>query len=323
MKVIQSRIFIEKANGGSPIQDRTSLLVWILSALYWKKLGHEVVLYTDTTTKEYFDSIKLSGLYNSVELLDESSVNEEVFWASSKLLAAKKFMNTNPGEEFIISDLDFVPFVDPMVYSDESVVAFYHEYVKAYAPIEQLKLNEEYKIPDFFTGSVNPINVCQLYIPKKVLSVFSEFIEIAEDFMTYNYSFESGPVANDLMLFIEQRLFAEYLKSKNIEVVYTIPKNKSIFNTRGFHTGPYKNIEKVEYWEWIIWYFKMLKDEFPDTYDEIINLELYADIKSIVDNGKGEYTNKRRETKEITEFQWDTLNYPKAFEDIYDKNWNS
>ena len=33
-------------------------------------------------------------------------------------------------------------------------------------------------------------------------------------------------------------------------------------------------MEKKEYWKWIIWYFKMLKEEFEDTFESIIALPL-------------------------------------------------
>lgn len=78
MKVIFSRIYIDKANEGSPIQDRTSLLVWYLSALKWKQLGYETILYTDERTKEAFDELGLSSCYDEVKMIKSEESDEEV-----------------------------------------------------------------------------------------------------------------------------------------------------------------------------------------------------------------------------------------------------
>lgn len=325
MKVIQSRFYIEKANEGSVIQDRTSLLVWFLSVMKWKELGYEPYLYTDEITKEKFDELGLTPLYDNVIVLSKEDVNTEVFWASSKILSAKKFMESYPNEEFIISDLDFVPLTDPKTFasSEDSLVTFYPEYLKMYSPLEYLKINPEYTLPEFFTGKVDPINTCFLYIQKNNLELFSNYLDIELDFMNYHYDFESGQISNDLMIFIEQQMFTEYLVSNNITIDFTNPENKSVFNINGLHTGPYKSIEKVEYFKWIIWYLKMIKELNVDTYNNIISLELYSDIKEIIDNKSGEYTNKKDSKIKIEDFSWDTLEYPRAFEDIYDPAWNS
>ena len=126
-----------------------------------------------------------------------------------------------------------------------------------------------------------------------------------------------------MFIFLEQRLFTEFLvNEKGYSVVETSPPYKSVFNTSGIHTGPYKDIEVTEYYKWIIWYLKMLREEFIDVYDSIIHLELYDDFRQIIENGGGEYTNKNNEKMRIEEFSWNTLEYPRAFEDIYDPAWN-
>lgn len=324
MKVIQSRFYIPNANEGNIIQDRTSLLVWFLSALNWKKLGYDVILYTDNTTKSKFDDLGLSKYYDEIiELEEDESINTKVFWASAKILSAKNFIETHPNEEFMISDLDFIPLVDPIGFaqSDDDLITFYNEYVQMYNSLDNMNLNPEYTLPEFYTGSVNPINTCVLYIRESLLDLFKQYLDIESDFMKYHQEYIDGSSANDLMIFVEQRLFTEFMVSNDIQFTFMSPKNKSIFNVNGLHTGPYKRLEKTEYWKWIIWYFKILKDQFPDTYEEIINLELYEDIKNIIDNTKGTYINKLGNKTEIKDFDWDTLEYPRAFEDIYDPIW--
>ena len=324
MKVIQSRFYIPNANEGSEIQDRTSLLVWFLSVLKWKELGHEVILYTDSTTKAKFDELGLSKHYNEIiELEEDESVNTKVFWASAKILSAKKFMEDHPDEEFIISDLDFIPLKDPIAFAqnDSDLVTFYKEYVQMYNSLENMDINPEYTLPEFYTGKIDPINTCLLYIRKPLLDIFKQYLDIELDFMEYHQEYISGSSANDLMTFAEQRLFTEYLVSNNVEFTYVNPEDKSVFNVNGLHTGPYKGLEKTEYWKWIIWYLKILKEQFSDIYDEIINLELYEDFKQIITDGKGTYKNKQDKETTITDFSWDTLEYPRAFEDIYDPVW--
>lgn len=323
MKVIQSRIYIAKANEGNIIQDRTSLLVWFLSVLSWKRLGYEIILYTDEITKTEFERLGLAQLYSEVKLIDKTDINEEVFWASTKIVSTKQFMREYPDEEFMISDLDYIPLVDPKEFrkTDTDLVCFYGEYLPMYPPIDVIHLNPEYTIPDFFTGKVDPINTCLLYVQESLLPLMEEYLEIEMNFMTYHYTFESGQISNDLMTFVEQQLFSEYMVSKGISFVFVNPKNKSVFNVNGIHTGPYKSIEKVEYWKWIIWYFKILKEEYPDAYDVIINLKLYSDTKKIITDGEGTYKNKKNKETEIKDFSWDALEYPRAFEDIYDPVW--
>lgn len=326
MKVIQSRIYIEKANEGAVIQDRTSLLVWFLSVLKWKELGYEPILYTDEKTKTEFDKLGLSKLYTEVNILENpDNVNVEVFWASSKIFSIRQFINEHPDEEFIISDLDFIPLKDPKEFASDSnsIVAFYPEYKEMYPDIKYIKFNPEYKLPDFFKGDIDPINTCLLYIQKNCLSIFKDYLSIEENFISYHYNFESGQVSNDLMIFIEQRMFTEYLKYNDINIDFMNPPNKSVFNINGLHTGPYKSIEKAEYWKWISWYLKIIKKIDESVYESIISLDLYTDIKTIINEKGGIYKNKKGEEITIENFCWDKLEYPKAFEDIYDSNWNS
>lgn len=324
MKVIQSRFYVPNANEGNVIQDRTSLLVWFLSVLNWKRLGYEVILYTDNVTRSKFDELGLSKYYNEiVELEEDTSINTKIFWASSKALSANKFMENHPGEEFIISDLDYIPLKDPITFShsNDDLVTFYKEYVQMYNSLDNIDINPEYTLPSFYTGNIDPINTSLLYIRKSLLGVFQQYLDIELDFMQYHQEYINGSSANDLMTFVEQRLFTEYLVSNGVGITYVSPKDKSVFNVNGLHTGPYKGMEKTEYWKWIIWYLKILREQFPNTYEEIINLELYSDFKQIIDNGKGIYINKQNKRTEIMNFDWNTLEYPRAFEDIYDPVW--
>lgn len=324
MKVVFSRIYNKLANNGSPIQDRTSLLVWFLSVLKWKELGYETLLYADETTQGALKEYGLLDLYDEVKTLKNEEIDEEVFWACSKILSAKQFMEEYPNEEFMVSDLDFIPLKDPkdFVETDNDLVAFYGEYRKAYAKLEDINFNPDYTLPDFYAGTVNPINTCLLYIQKNNLELFSDYLDIELDFMSYHKKFISGQTSNDLMVFVEQRLFTEYLVSKGVPIVFTSPKNKSVFNLSGLHTGVYKSLEKSDYWKWNIWYLKWLKEEYQDIYESIINLDLYADIKEIVDKGEGKYVDKKDRETNISDFSWDNLEYPRAFEDIYDPDWN-
>ena len=324
MKVIQSRFYIPNANEGNIIQDRTSLLVWFLSVIKWKELGYEVVLYTDSTTRAKFDELGLSKYYNEiVELEENETVNTKVFWASAKILSAKKFMEEHPNEEFMISDLDFIPLKDPVTFvqGDNDLVTFYGEYIQMYNSLDKMDINPEYTLPSFYTGKVDPINTCLLYIRESLLDLFSQYLDIELEFMQYHQDYISGSSANDLMCFAEQRLFTEYLVFNDIKVTFVNPVNKSVFNVNGLHTGVYKTLEKTEYWKWIIWYLKILKEQYPDTYKEIINLELYQDVKQIIEDGGGTYKDKLNNETEIKDFNWETLEYPRAFEDIYDPAW--
>lgn len=321
MKVIQSRIYNKLANDGSIIQDRMSLMVWFLSILHWKKLGYEPILYTDKITKAEFEKYGLTQLYSEVIDIGDITADEEVFWASSKLYSVKRFMEDHPDEDFIVSDLDFIPFKDPMEFATGDVMVYHHEYWQAYRPINELNLSKDYEIPEWVTGTVDPLNTSLLYFKDKEL--LKEIMDMQFDFMDKNSIFTNTNDANDSMLFIEQRLLGEFLAHKGKTVSFMIKKNKSTFNVNAMHTGPYKRMEKSDYWKWNIWYLKMLREEFPDTYELVINNGLFEDIKAIIETGEGTYKDKTDKETVIKDFSWDTLEYPRAFEDIYDPDWNS
>lgn len=326
MKVIFSRVYIEKANDGNVIQDRTSLLAWFLSVLKWNEFGYDTILYTDETTKTEFENLGLAKHFSEVKLIDmDESINPEVFWAYAKIASIKQFMKEYPNEEFMVSDLDFIPLADPKTFkqNDNQFICFYKEFVEAYCPINYLHFDKSYKLPDWFKGMTKPVNTCVMYIHDGIRNLFNSYLDMEIDFMKKNYDFESGQISNDLMLFIEQRLFAEYLVYNQIEIVEITPYGKSVFNVNGLHTGPYKTLEKAEYWKWIIWYLKVLKEQYVSVYNDVINLDLYSDFKTIIDNGCGTYKNKVDKEVEIKDFYWNKLDYPKAFEDIYDVVWNS
>lgn len=323
MKVIFSRVKVPYMD---IIQDRTALLVWFLSVLKWKQLGFETVFYTDEETKNELSEVGLVDLYDEVHILNQENIKDDVFWAHAKILSAKDFVTNYPDEEFIISDMDFIPLKNPCNFykGGKELVVFYREYKQMYTAIENLKLNDDYQFPKYFTGDVDPINACQLLVHKEMLPDFKEYLNYELEFMNhYKNDFVSGKISNDIMIFLEQRLFTEFLvNEKGYTVVETSPQYKSVFNTSGLHTGPYKSLELAEYYKWIIWYLKMLREEFTDVYESIIHLDLYDDFRQIIEDGKGTHTNKKKKETYIEEFSWDTLEYPRAFEDIYDPVWN-
>ena len=319
MKVIQSRIYNELANDGSIIQDRMSLMVWFLSVINWRKLGYEPVLYTDQITKAEFEKYGLAQFYSEIIDIGEISTDEKVYWASSKLYSVKKFMETYPDEDFIVSDLDFIPFKDPMQFVTGDVLTYHTEYWQAYKAIDELNLSADYTLPEWITGKVNPVNTSVLYFKDKEL--MKELMDIQFDFMEKNNVFTNASDANDLMTFIEQRVLGEFLAYKGKTISFMAAEGKSVFNVNGMHTGPYKRMEKSDFCKWNFWYLKMIREESMDVYNTLINNELFKDIKEIIDAGEGTYTDKNGKKTEIKDFNWDTLEYPRAFEDMYDPVW--
>lgn len=323
MKVIHCRFYNPLiSESKDAIQDRTSLLVWFLSVLKWNQLGYDTILYADKVTIDRFEELGLKKLYKKVHQLENLEINEEVFWACSKIKAAQQFMLDYPNEEFIMSDLDFVPLKkhSDFITNKNNLLVFYHEYYQMYKSIEDIGLNKD-EIPAYYTGLVNPVNTCLLYVPISRLNLYKDYLEFADSFMKAKRDINEPDISNALMTFIEQRLFTEYMVFNGVEFDFMSKPDKSVFNVNGLHSGVYKNIERTDYWKWNIWYLKMLKDEFGKIYEEIINLDLYSDIKSIIDNGNGMYKNNLGIYSEIKDFNWDTLEYPRAFEDIYDPLW--
>ena len=202
MKVIFSRVNIPHMD---IIQDRTSLLVWFLSALKWKQLGFEIIFYTDEETKNELSKVGLVGLYDEVRILNKINIKDDIFWSYAKILSANEVVTNYPDEEFIISDMDFIPLKNPCDFYNggKEIVVFYKEYKEMYEPIENLNVNDDYVFPKYFTGNTDPINACNFLVHKQLLPDFKEYLEYELEFMDqYKDNFVSGKRSNEIMIHI-------------------------------------------------------------------------------------------------------------------------
>ena len=108
----------------------SSLLVTFLSVLKWKSFGHTVKLYVDEHFKEVFQNYGLLELYDEVDdtyftendLYESFDIKKEYFWAFSKL-----FIYMKEKDNFIMSDLDFIPLQDFHNIIDESKDYIYYK----------------------------------------------------------------------------------------------------------------------------------------------------------------------------------------------------
>lgn len=100
------KVFRDLKNEIEYIQPNYSLLITVLSALWWKKLNGPIKLYTDDTGKEYYENVGILDIYDEVDtetLNNYKGIDPAHFWTSGKIhcLLQEK-------EPFVFLDQDFI-----------------------------------------------------------------------------------------------------------------------------------------------------------------------------------------------------------------------
>lgn len=297
MKVIHSRISSEEKDN---LHSLTSLelLIWFLSILQWKKLGYTTKIYVDDENLQFIKDKHLYELYDEVDseyfnntdgFFVKNNISKNKFWAGCKI-----FLLENESEPCIISDYDFIPFVNPAL--DKEVIAYHSEEVKYIygETLDNLTFPENYEVPEWFQYNVNPVNTSICYIGNE--SVKSLYIEEACKYMSNNTEIEDETLVYD-MVYIEQRMLAEICNHLGVEIKTLIDLNKvSYINEDYLHLLMYKDVDKSikennKYPNsWHIYLLDKLNKYFPETYETVINMEEFAEDKEYIEaNGFDSY----------------------------------
>ncbi len=208
----------------------------ILSALFWKKFQGPIKLYCDRDFYEYIQLLGVTDLWDEIDTdtlsqLDPD-VNHDTFWAYSKM-----YINSLQTEPFVSLDIDLFQ-AQPYDYTTHDVVfshiektdsrfdtplnfsrpVYYPDYHKwdmfrdCFSKYPEIEIGEE------------AINVGVLAINKP--EMYKEFMEFIDSFVKGNW-FDPQEIethgfermlqtihSSSLITFVEQRLFASFVKSK-------------------------------------------------------------------------------------------------------------
>lgn len=171
----------------------------VLSALCWRKYNGEITLCCDSVSANYYRSIGLEAVWNSIEENvpdDLDGINPLMFWAGGKLFALRE----TPAPAVML-DTDFIVW-EKLEFGSE-IIAAHRENIAddIYPPISYFA-TRGHIIPDF-SETVLPLNTAFLYIPDNDFKEF--YTSQAIGFM------KSAQDSDDFlknMVFAEQRMVA-------------------------------------------------------------------------------------------------------------------
>lgn len=290
MRVIQSRIFIRFFGSEEKSINRTALLVWYLSAIRWRKLGYTPVFYADETIKQIMDEYFLTELYDEINVdmlnaIDEEKVNKTAFWAVSKLLSF-----ANETEPCIVSDIDIVPWKDPIyLINTNDIVCFKKEFPEMFAydiKPEEISVPEGYRFPGWFSWKAQPLNAGIMYIKNNRFKKL--YLDEAFKYIENNHNDKTN--SNTItMCFAEQRIIGEIAETFKQKVgCYQPPLSRAI-SKDVWHTYRFKTSEDTDDFHWNMHYLKTLRDEDELYFTKIIQLPIFSDLKEYIDEYGWEY----------------------------------
>ena len=206
----------EKKRGGNPYAPAYFELVCLaLSALMWRKLNGPIKFYTDTEAFTWFQLHDLLDIWDGgvdTEALDSipRSINQEIFWAGSKLFALRA--ETAP---VAMVDTDLIiwkPLEDLL--DGPLTVLHREEILDCYIPMECLKKRPGYQFDPQWDWTVKPCNTAFAYFGDDAFK--KQYVDKAIDFMTDNSVYPMEMVSQ--MVFAEQRLLAMEARKESIRI---------------------------------------------------------------------------------------------------------
>ena len=294
MRIIHTRKRVF-ANGDHAFQNKMVLLVWILSALYWKKHGNNtLVLYTDNRTLEDIKKVGFEILYDEIntDLFEDPEINAQLdftlYWAMPKLLALRH-EKLVLGNDCVISDQDVVPMSDLSRFWTNSDVTVWSnkEYLhirSIYPELRDLSVPPGYEFPYWFTGNAQPLNTGVLHIKDKEIAKFYTDEVLRMSIGNLNPKRNTVCVT---MCNVEQRLLAEVIKHKDLSYTTVQPNNKGLFNRNGFHTHGYKgSVLNHNGLQWHLSILYLIKKEHPEMFNKLINHKIFTKEREFLFSGR-------------------------------------
>jgi hypothetical protein len=266
----------------------SSLLVTFLSVLKWKSFGYKVKLYVDEHFKQVFQDYGLLELYDEVDdtyftdndLYETFDIDKEYFWAFSKL-----FIYMKEKDNFIMSDLDFIPLQDFHNIIDENKnYIYYREVLDELTYPNELLTFSDYVYPEWLTWKEKPVNTAITYLSNEELKKL--YTEEAIRFAQHNTeeSDDKGMNLTNRMVFVEQRLLSECSNYLNIELTDIKSNYETICNPREIHYFCYKQMDDKNPHNWVMFFLDKLYKEFPEVYAKVIERPEYLEYKELIAN---------------------------------------
>lgn len=271
-------------------ENKFVLLVWALSAIKWKELGHTMVMYTDNKTLEDMKKFGLDKLYDEINtnLFENGAICDgidfEYFWAMPKIISLH-YETYHLGNNVLVCDQDVVPtsdfsrlynISDVLVWSDKEYV----EDKRLYPDLYKLSLPTNYILPDWFKGTAKPLNTGIIYFKRKenAIAYCNEVFKYTQGNNNNLNNTKAVTMCN-----AEQRMLGEWLRHKGYTYMTVQPTSQGLFNKNAFHTHGYKSfINNDNGLEWHLKFLKMIKECNETYYNTLLQLDLFKEEKEIL-----------------------------------------
>ena len=185
-----------------------------LSALMWKKLNGPIKFYGDKAACRWLADLDLLGMYDVVDnqVLEgiPDDINQEIFWAGSKLFALRA-----EKAPVAMVDTDLIVWKPLGDLLDGPLTVLHREdLIDCYIRKEFLKTRPGYAFDPQWDWTVHPCNTAFAYFGNEDFK--SRYVEKAVDFMRGNGEYPMEMVSQ--MVFAEQRLLAMESVKEGLEI---------------------------------------------------------------------------------------------------------
>ena len=218
-------------------------LVWILSALTWKKNNGPIRLATDSAGKEWLFQNGLSALYDeiSTELDNMPNLNPSLFWAAGKLWALK-----TRSLPCVILDTDMVIWKKLDAFWGKNITVSHFERINsaAYPDLRSSPFCSACEFPEEWDWTISPANTSFLYFPAEAAEIREKYVRQAFSFMNAVAPQASDPVK--FMCFAEQRLLTMCSEAAGMEVKSLLDFEHLEEQNIATHLWGYKRILKSD-----------------------------------------------------------------------------
>jgi hypothetical protein len=262
----------------------SDLAFWLNNIARFKKEGHTLVLYTQTS---YLPTIKHYGLekyYDEIntEALDREDlqINLDRFWAAPKLIAYLEEINKG-NQDLLVTDTDLfllkpveglIGEADVLIWNSQEFQQF-----KGYSSFKYLPYPEGFQFPEWFSDAGHEKNTGVIWF--KDLALAKEWLEVALSYMKNNPENKQGiDLKNYQMVFAEQKTIGMFLDAGHPELKVNVVQEyyERQMNTKGWHYCMYKVAGEEFFFPYIVYLIETLEKINPEMYEEAKVQEWFA-----------------------------------------------
>lgn len=257
--------FFLRKKGEEYAIDDFEVLTTILSALMWRLNNGTIKLYTDSRALAFYKELGITNIWDGgidTDIVENipASVNQEIFWAASKIFALK---NEKVPVAMIDTDLIVWKELSEQLKDQKLAVLHREDLIDCYLPFELLKKREGYLPNPEWDWTARPCNTAFAYFSD--MDFLDYYTSKAIDFMTDNTEYPSEMVSQ--MVFAEQRVLAMCAEAENINIHTLLSHPFDKDNTTVTHLWGAKDIARNDPSQKRVlcrMLIKKLKKEFPN-----------------------------------------------------------